>query len=189
MLAAVPGSLIAAPFSMVLLAAFLTAVGALQTAPILIAVLTAFLTMEGINISSPAGNTRPQPRQGNDTQRQTNQQMDRPADHQLAVVVRGGMEICAHSSSPGPKIAEEIRTTRADRGSRFGEGAGSGLGCEVTGTVAAEPVTDSDTRAGEGAEQRLSGKCAGRRRLLHPRRARRSSPSSSAGGPDQVMRR
>ena len=48
MLAAVPGSLIAAPFSMVLLGAFLTAVGALQTAPILIAVLTAFLTMEGI---------------------------------------------------------------------------------------------------------------------------------------------
>ena len=48
LLAAVPGSLIAAPFSMVLLAAFLTAAGALQTAPILIAVLTAFLTMEGI---------------------------------------------------------------------------------------------------------------------------------------------
>ena len=48
MLAAVPGSLIAAPFSMVLLAAFLTAAGALQTAPVLIAVLTAFLTMEGI---------------------------------------------------------------------------------------------------------------------------------------------
>jgi len=48
LLAAVPGSMVAAPFSMVLLAAFLTAVGALQTAPILIAVLTAFLTMEGI---------------------------------------------------------------------------------------------------------------------------------------------
>jgi len=48
LLAAVPGSLVAAPFSMVLLAAFLTAVGALQTAPILIAVLTAFLTMEGL---------------------------------------------------------------------------------------------------------------------------------------------
>ena len=48
MLAAVPGALIAAPFTMVLLGAFLTAVGALQTAPILIAVLTAFLTMEGI---------------------------------------------------------------------------------------------------------------------------------------------
>jgi H+/Cl- antiporter ClcA len=44
LLAAVPGSLVAAPFSMVLLAAFLTAVGALQTAPILIAVVTAFLT-------------------------------------------------------------------------------------------------------------------------------------------------
>ena len=38
----------AAPFSMVLLAVFLTAVGALQAAPILIAVLTAFLTMEGV---------------------------------------------------------------------------------------------------------------------------------------------
>ena len=37
-----------APFSMVLLAAFLTQVGALQTAPILIAVVTAFLTMEGV---------------------------------------------------------------------------------------------------------------------------------------------
>ena len=36
------------PFSMVLMAAFLTQVGALQTAPILIAVVTAFLTMEGV---------------------------------------------------------------------------------------------------------------------------------------------
>jgi len=48
LLAAVPGALAAAPFSMVLLAAFLTQVGALQTAPILIAVVTAFLTMEGV---------------------------------------------------------------------------------------------------------------------------------------------
>ena len=48
LLAAVPGSLVAAPFSMVLLAGFLTQVGALQTAPILIAVVTAFLTMEGV---------------------------------------------------------------------------------------------------------------------------------------------
>ena len=48
LLAAVPGSLAAAPFSMVLMAAFLTQVGALQTAPILIAVITAFLTMEAI---------------------------------------------------------------------------------------------------------------------------------------------
>jgi H+/Cl- antiporter ClcA len=48
LLAAVPGSVVSAPFSMVLLAAFLTQVGALQTAPILIAVVTAFLTMEGV---------------------------------------------------------------------------------------------------------------------------------------------
>ncbi len=48
LLAAVPGALAPAPFSMVLMAAFLTQVGALQTAPILIAVVTAFLTMEGI---------------------------------------------------------------------------------------------------------------------------------------------
>ena len=50
MLAAVPGSMIAAPFTMVLLAAFRTEVGALQTAPILIAVVTAFLAMEGVGI-------------------------------------------------------------------------------------------------------------------------------------------
>ena len=35
-------------YLMVLMAAFLTQVGALQTAPILIAVVTAFLTMEGV---------------------------------------------------------------------------------------------------------------------------------------------
>ena len=48
LLAAVPGSVVSAPFSMVLLAAFLTQVGALQTAPILIAVVTAFLAIEGV---------------------------------------------------------------------------------------------------------------------------------------------
>ena len=48
LLAAVPGALVATPFAMVLMAAFLTQVGALQTAPILIAVVTAFLTMEGV---------------------------------------------------------------------------------------------------------------------------------------------
>ena len=46
--AAVPGAVVAAPFSMVLLAAFMTQVGTLQTAPILIAVVTAFLVMEGV---------------------------------------------------------------------------------------------------------------------------------------------
>jgi H+/Cl- antiporter ClcA len=48
LLAAVPGSVAPASFSMVLMAAFLTQVGALQTAPILIAVITALLTMEGV---------------------------------------------------------------------------------------------------------------------------------------------
>jgi len=48
LLPAVLGSLAAAPFAMVLLAAFTTRVGALQTAPILIAVVTAFLTVEGV---------------------------------------------------------------------------------------------------------------------------------------------
>jgi H+/Cl- antiporter ClcA len=48
LLAAVPGSVVSAPFSMVLLAAFMTQIGALQTAPILIAVITAFLTVEGV---------------------------------------------------------------------------------------------------------------------------------------------
>jgi H+/Cl- antiporter ClcA len=48
LLAAVPGAVAPTPFSMVLMAAFLTQVGALQTAPILIAVVTAFLTMGGV---------------------------------------------------------------------------------------------------------------------------------------------
>jgi H+/Cl- antiporter ClcA len=66
LLAAVPGGLVSAPFSMVLLAAFMTQVGALQTAPILIAVITAFLTMEGVTYLSAsrrqrAPSTRTQP--------------------------------------------------------------------------------------------------------------------------------
>ncbi len=48
LIAAVPGAVLPAPFSMVLTAAFLTQVGALQTAPILIAVVTAFLAMEAV---------------------------------------------------------------------------------------------------------------------------------------------
>ena len=48
LLTAVLGSIAAAPFAMVLMAAFLTRVGALQTAPILIAVVTAFLGVEGV---------------------------------------------------------------------------------------------------------------------------------------------
>lgn len=48
MLAALPGSIVSAPFSMVLLTAILTQVGALQTSPILIAVATSFLTISGL---------------------------------------------------------------------------------------------------------------------------------------------
>ena len=48
LLTAVLGSLAAAPFAMVLMAAILTRGGALQTAPILIAVVTSFLTVEGV---------------------------------------------------------------------------------------------------------------------------------------------
>jgi H+/Cl- antiporter ClcA len=49
--AAVPGALVAAPFTVVLLAAFVSQVGALQTAPILIAVVTAFLVMEAVKFA------------------------------------------------------------------------------------------------------------------------------------------
>jgi Voltage gated chloride channel len=48
LLAAVPGGVVPAQFTMVLMAAFLTQAGALQTAPILIAVITAFLAVEGV---------------------------------------------------------------------------------------------------------------------------------------------
>lgn len=48
MLAAVPGAIVAAPFSMVLLVALLTQIGTLQTAPVLIAVATSYLAIAGI---------------------------------------------------------------------------------------------------------------------------------------------
>jgi H+/Cl- antiporter ClcA len=48
LLPAVLGTLAAAPFSMVLLAALMTRVGPLQTAPILIAVTVAFLSVQGM---------------------------------------------------------------------------------------------------------------------------------------------
>ena len=46
--AAVPGAVVAPPFTVVLLAAFVSQVGGLQTASVLIAVVTAYLTMEGV---------------------------------------------------------------------------------------------------------------------------------------------
>ena len=68
LLAAVPGALAPVPFSMVLMAAFLTQVGALQTAPILIAVVTAYLTVEAVKYllatreqARAAATSRPRP--------------------------------------------------------------------------------------------------------------------------------
>jgi H+/Cl- antiporter ClcA len=48
--AALPGALVAAPFTLVLLAALTTQVGALQTAPIGIAVLTAYVAVSGSGV-------------------------------------------------------------------------------------------------------------------------------------------
>lgn len=48
MLAAVPGALGAAPFSLVLIAALLTQIGTIQTSPVVVAVATAFLTLSAV---------------------------------------------------------------------------------------------------------------------------------------------
>jgi H+/Cl- antiporter ClcA len=47
MFAALPGALVAAPFSVIVLVALTTQIGALQTAPVAIAVLTAYLAVSG----------------------------------------------------------------------------------------------------------------------------------------------
>jgi H+/Cl- antiporter ClcA len=47
MFAALPGALVAAPFSVIVLAALTTQVGTLQTAPVAIAVITAYLAVSG----------------------------------------------------------------------------------------------------------------------------------------------
>ena len=62
LLPAVLGSLVEAPFAMVLLAAFMTRVGALQAPPILIAVVTAFLGVAGVKYFL-ASRTQARPRQ------------------------------------------------------------------------------------------------------------------------------
>ncbi|WP_168207437.1 chloride channel protein [Microlunatus elymi] len=61
LLVAVPGALIAAPFSLVLMAVFFTRLGALQTAPVLIAVITAFLAVAGARYLLAARTTRDRP--------------------------------------------------------------------------------------------------------------------------------
>lgn len=58
MLAAVPGSIVAAPFTMVLLAALMTQVGALQTAPVLMAVGTSFLVLNGLKFALAPGSSK-----------------------------------------------------------------------------------------------------------------------------------
>jgi hypothetical protein len=47
MFAALPGALVAAPFSLLLLGALTTQIGTLQMAPVVIAVLTAYLAVSG----------------------------------------------------------------------------------------------------------------------------------------------
>jgi H+/Cl- antiporter ClcA len=47
MFAALPGSLVAAPFSLILLGVITTQIGALQIAPVTIAVITAYLAVSG----------------------------------------------------------------------------------------------------------------------------------------------
>jgi hypothetical protein len=47
MFAALPGSLVAAPFTLIVLVALTTQIGTLQLAPVAIAVLTAYLTVAG----------------------------------------------------------------------------------------------------------------------------------------------
>jgi H+/Cl- antiporter ClcA len=63
LLAAVPGALVAAPFSLALGVVFFTRLGALQTAPVLIAVITAFLAVEGVKYLLVLRKTRAQARQ------------------------------------------------------------------------------------------------------------------------------
>lgn len=60
LLAAVPGALVAAPFSLALGVVFFTRLGALQTAPVLIAVITAFLTVAGVQYLLALRKTRAQ---------------------------------------------------------------------------------------------------------------------------------
>ena len=48
--AALPGSLVAAPFSLILLAALTTQIGTLQIAPVAVAVLTAYLAVSGSGV-------------------------------------------------------------------------------------------------------------------------------------------
>ena len=50
MFAALPGALVAAPFSLILLAVLTTQIGTLQIAPVAVAVLTAYLAVSGSGV-------------------------------------------------------------------------------------------------------------------------------------------
>ncbi len=67
MFAALPGSLVAAPFSLILLAALTTQVGTLQIAPVVVAVLTAYLAVSGsgvlMSLARKRGKARPRRRE------------------------------------------------------------------------------------------------------------------------------
>ena len=55
MFAALPGSVVAAPFSLILLGALTTQIGTLQIAPVAIAVLTAYLAVSGSGVLMSPG--------------------------------------------------------------------------------------------------------------------------------------
>ena len=61
MFAALPGTLVAAPFSLILLAALTTQIGTLQIAPVAIAVLTAYLAVSGTGPLTRLANRAPKP--------------------------------------------------------------------------------------------------------------------------------
>ena len=61
MFAALPGALVAAPFSLILLAALTTQIGTLQIAPVAVAVLTAYLAVSGSGVLMSLASRRGKP--------------------------------------------------------------------------------------------------------------------------------
>ena len=61
MFAALPGALVAAPFSLILLGALTTQIGTLQVAPVVIAVLTAYLAVSGSGLLAALANRAHKP--------------------------------------------------------------------------------------------------------------------------------
>ena len=65
MFAALPGSLVAAPFSLILLGVITTQIGALQVAPVTIAVLTAYLAVSGTGVLAALARRQAKPTTSN----------------------------------------------------------------------------------------------------------------------------